>query len=320
MSRILMFFFSCLFIATLSAQHTVSKDVQVAVKSSKRDQETSLVYSATNNTVGRQTIVLNVEGRSFERADGSIPVVRELLPGSNRLLQLTNISAYPRYGYLWVAGCVDTKPRDIVYLPPVRAGKTTQLFPLQDIGNWLKEQSGEEAEKPSAYISYAFALEPGDQVFAARRGTVIEIVENRDEPTGENLSYFERYNYVVLEHEDCTRGKYAYFAKDGIDVGLGQLIEAGAPLGRVMDGSALANGTQLRFAVYFTDVSRRALIEKYEDRAKTYRRKYVTTTFHGIPPGTDNKKIKVEHPEKVIVQEMRKRDIKKWRKQSGGKR
>ncbi len=302
---------------SISAQHTVSKDVVVKVDQSKRDQETNLVYTATNNTVGKQTIILSVEGRSFERADGSLPVVKELLPGPNRLIQLTNISAFPRYGYMWIAGCVDTKPEAVTYLPPVASGKTTTIYPLQKTADWLKEKQGEKPTEPAKRVSYAFSMSVGDQVHAARRGTVIEIVENRPEPKGPNLGYFERYNYVILEHDDCTRGKYAYFAEDGIEVGLGQHVEAGDPLGTVMDGKALANDTQVRLAVYYTGVSRKGLIEKYKDRAKTYSREYVNADFHGIEELTNGVTVEAEHPEAIIIQEMRKRDIKRWKKRKG---
>lgn len=264
-----------------------------------------------------QTIVLSVEGRPFERADGSLPVVKKLLPGPNRLVQLTNITSFPRYGYMWIAGCVDTKPEDITYLLPVPPGKSTTIYPLQKMDNWLKEKQGEAPDDPEKRISYAFSLSAGDQVHAARRGTVIDIVENRSAPGGKDLAFFENYNYVILEHDDCTRGKYAYFSEDGIDVGLGQLVEAGDPLGKVMDGAALANGTQIRLAVYYTGVTRKGLIEKYKDRAKTYSRKYVQSTFHGVGQNASGASVVAEHPEQVIFQEMRKRDIKKWKKRSG---
>ncbi len=300
----------------LAAQHNVSKDVVVTVQKAQREKEINLVYSATNNTVGRQTIVLNIEGRSFERADGSIPVVRELLPGPNRLIQLTNASNMPVYGYLWVAGCVDTKPEKIIYLLPVAEGKATRVSPLQGMDEFIAEQT-DNTEKPTEHVAYAFSANPGDQIYAARRGTVIEIVEKNPVPTGKNLSYYEDHNFLLLEHDDCTRGKYSLFAEDGIEVGLGQLVEAGEPLGKVMDGTSLSLGTHLRFTVYYTGISRKGLIEKFEDRAKTYSQKYISCTFHGVLNNEGGNEVTAEHPEKLILQEMNKRDIKKWKKRGG---
>jgi len=291
---------------TLFAQHTVSKDVVVSVSKSVRDQETSLTYNANNSTSGKMTVVLSLEGRSFERADGSIPAVKELLPGTNRIISLTNVSRAPAYSYMWVAGCVDVEHDEVTYLLPVTPGKTTWMDTLKSIGEVFLDK-----EKSLDFISFSFKTSPGDKIYASRRGTIIEMEDKYEAPAGEGISYQRQNNYVVIEHDDCTRGRYELFAKDGITAGFGKTVEAGDILGTVVDGSAFTNGTHLRFSVYYTDLSRKELIEKQRDRAKTYQRQYVPVVFAGADgPG----EIICTHPEEVIFQEMRKKDIKRWKK------
>ncbi|SER20944.1 M23 family metallopeptidase [Neolewinella agarilytica] len=291
---------------TLFAQHTVSKDVVVSVSKSVRDQEVNLTYSANNSTSGKMTIVLSLEGRSFERADGSIPAVKELLPGTNRIISLTNVSRTPAYSYMWVSGCVDVEHDEVTYLLPVAPGKTTWMDTLKSIGEVFLGK-----EKSLDFISFSFKASPGDKIYASRRGTIIEMEDKYDAPTGEGISYQRQNNYVVIEHDDCTRGRYELFAKGGITAGFGKTVEAGDVLGTVVDGSAFTNGTHLRFSVYYTDLSRKQLIEKQKDRAKTYQRQYVSVAFTGANgPG----EVICTHPEEVIFQEMRKKDIKRWKK------
>jgi hypothetical protein len=309
MTRHLVLALSFMLSLPLISQHTVSRDVLVKVDRSKRGDETSLIFNANNTTSGMQTIVLAISGRNFERADGSIPVVKKLLPGTNRIISLTNVSKWPEYSYMWVAGCVDTKPDDITYLLPVAPGKTTRLDSLTTIGEAFLGK-----DKVTELISFSFTAEPGDEVYAARRGMVIEVEESYPAPKGEGLAFRSKNNYLVIEHEDCTRGRYTMFAEKGIAAEMGTEVEAGDVLGKVMDGAAMTSGTQIRFSVYYPDLTRRSLIEMQEDRARSYERKYVAPTFLGLKIAGE---ATAEHPEEVIFQEMRKKAIKRWKKERG---
>ena len=104
------------------------------------------------------------------------------------------------------------------------------------------------------------------------------------------------------------------FAEKGITAAVGTEVEAGDQLGKVMDGSAMTGGSQVRFSIYYPDLTRKSLIAKLNDRAISHDRKYVTPNFAGAD-STDE--IRVVHPEEVIFQEMRKRDIKRWKKARG---
>lgn len=293
----------------LISQHTVSRDVLVKVDKSKRGEETSLTFNANNTTSSMQTIVLSISGRNFERADGSIPVVKKLLPGTNRIISLTNVSKWPEYTYMWVAGCVDTKPDDVTYLLPLAPGKITRLDSLTTIGEAFLGK-----DKAIAYIGFSFSAEAGDDVYAARRGMVIKVEESHSAPKGEGLAFRSKNNYLVIEHEDCTRGRYEMFAEQEITAEIGTEVEAGDVLGKVMDGSAMAGGSQIRFSVYHPDLTRRSLIEMQEDRARSYERRYVAPAFLGVKGAGE---ATAEHPEEVIFQEMRKKAIKRWKKERG---
>lgn len=121
------YFVLCL-LFSFSALLGQSDKVIVSKKQNKRGDVTNLVFTANNQSVARQTIILELNGGRYARAYAGLPVIKVLQPGTNRLLTLTDLEQGPGYGITWVPGCVDTKPKAITYLLPVASGKATRIF------------------------------------------------------------------------------------------------------------------------------------------------------------------------------------------------
>lgn len=289
-----------------------SNKVVVTKKESKRGDETNLVFSANNQSVAKQTIILDLNGGRYGRADSGLPLIKVLLPGSNRLLTLSDVKQGPGYGFTWVSGCIETKPKAVDYLLPVSPGKTTRIDTLFNI-----EETYLGKDKPKNWTAFTFSAQAGDTIFAARRGTIINIQEGKNISSGENISYAKARNFVVIEHEDCTRARYELFAKNGVFHDLGHKVEAGSPLGTIVDGSNYVNGSHLRFSVYYPELSRPLLKEMRKVSGVTYSNVFIVPSFYNIENLKVRESYQSEHPESVIFQEMTKREIKKWKKARG---
>lgn len=299
-------------LCSFSALSGQSDKVVVSSKKGSRGDVTNLTFTANNQSVARQTIILGLNGGRYARADSGLPVMKVLQPGTNRLLTLTDVKQSPGYGYTWVSGCINTKPKAVTYLLPVASGKITRLDTLFNIS---EKYLGEAA--PENWSSYTLSATPGDTVFAARRGVVIDVEEDQEPSVNEGVSYSRTINYVVLEHEDCTRSRYELFAENNIFPIRGDHIEAGEPLGIVADGSNYVNGSHLRFFIYYPEITGQLLRELRKSKKTLYQNVYLTPAFHGVEGIEAGTSYLSEHPQSIIFQEMNKREVKKWKKAKG---
>jgi murein DD-endopeptidase MepM/ murein hydrolase activator NlpD len=95
--------------------------------------------------------------------------------------------------------------------------------------------------------AYDFGMPEGSRVLAARAGKVVG-VEDRHERSGSEAEYAEFNNFVFIEHNDGTIGKYLHLKKGGARVELGSSVKAGDLLG--LSGSVgRSNGPHLHFEV-----------------------------------------------------------------------
>ena len=91
-------------------------------------------------------------------------------------------------------------------------------------------------------MAYDFDLPMGTDVVAARGGVVIDINERTaDGPFG-------TANYIVIDHGDGTYALYGHLRFHGVDVEVGQRVEAGRRIGS-SGASGCAFGPHLHFAV-----------------------------------------------------------------------
>ena len=291
----------------LSAQNykvTVDRNIQ-DVRGAK-----SAVFSATNASPAHQTIILELTGGSYLRANSSLPVITTIGPGRTNLITLTEVNGAPGYTYKYVEGCLGTKPKEVVYLLPVAPGKQTRIDTLSNVNTLYFGR-----QHPENWLAFSMTAEPGDTIFASRRGMVTKVESEQVSEIKSGLTYSSYRTHLIVEHEDCTRANYELFEKEGIMVAEGQYVEAGEPLGLVQDGKAYVSGAHLRFMVYYPDLTRDVLKGIMKSNGFPYAFKYISPLFLGVGIPESGKTYTSEHPEDIITQEMSKREIKRWKKE-----
>ncbi len=115
--------------------------------------------------------------------------------------------------------------------------KINYLIPLKDIGatrvtkvNNFAESLGHEVA--DTWNCFSFIASPGDTVYAARRGVVLEVKDNFE--IADQSPYFTiKRNSVKMVHKDGTMSRYLLFQQNGIFVQPGDEVYAGDPIGLV---------------------------------------------------------------------------------------
>lgn len=115
--------------------------------------------------------------------------------------------------------------------------KINYLIPFKDIGATkvsqvrnFSETMGHES--PDSWNCFSFIASHGDTVYAARRGTVLE-VKDKFEIADTSPFYTIERNSVLMVHKDGTLSRYSLFQKNGIFVQPGDEVFAGDPIGKV---------------------------------------------------------------------------------------
>lgn len=210
------------------------------------------------------------------------------------------------YSYKRYMGCINAKPDlDYPYLLPVAHGTQTQMKLLN---NFSEKHDLKNRMLIKDWYSMAFQTNQGDTVYAARQGIVCSVKDD-GELEGEGYSMSTKENCVYLYHKDCTFARYSVLNE--IFVKKGQVVEAGQPIA-VTGGEKYDGGCHLRLSVsYLFD-------NKKENEDMPVGRAFVTPKFYVNDNGTEVLESKVKytsiHPEEIIVKEMNKKEVEKYKK------
>lgn len=310
MKKTLLAFLLFLFVsAFLSAQQKVTVDRS----SQKRPDETNIIFTGKNDNHYSVTLLLEVQNARYRLASDQVPVVKKISGFSSQpLVTLFGSTNTPGYEYRWMQGCLRTKPRNVSYLIPLGEGKSTTVYRLGNISDQYFD-----GEAPEGWASFAFSAEAGDTIYAARRGTVIEVEDYHPVSSSLGLAYTAQVNSMKVEHEDCTIGYYRLFKPKSTLAAEGFSVEAGDALGIVAAGENYGIGTHLQFTVYYAKITRELLL-KYRSPATTpFENAYIDPKFAlTTKPAqiTDRQSVTVSHPIDVITEEMSRSQVKKWKK------
>ncbi len=98
-------------------------------------------------------------------------------------------------------------------------------------------------------INYSldFDLDEGTEVFAARSGVVVEVVENFNSGGGSE-DYMHKANYITILHNDGTLADYSHLKLNGAIVAVGQRVRVGTLIG-YSGATGYATGPHLHFNV-----------------------------------------------------------------------
>lgn len=93
-----------------------------------------------------------------------------------------------------------------------------------------------------------WAMPEGSTVCAARDGKVVEIKVDSNEGGRDRVKYFDKANFISIEHADGTVGQYYHLKQNGASVKLGQAVKAGEPIG-LSGATGFTNRPHLHFHV-----------------------------------------------------------------------
>lgn len=185
---------------------------------------------------------------------------------------------------------VDT---DYVYLLPMVVGKPVRPNRMVSMESFLKQPV-----KSQRVTGFSFRTSEGDTIVAARGGLVTE-VEDQSASTTENKSFNATENYVEIYHKDGSFARYKLFKNKGVFVFPGDVVIPGQPIG-IIGGSNYKGGSHLRFTTYSPSLENYSFAPSF----------YLGEGKTGQPE--KNALYVSEHPQEIIIQEMSKKEKKKY--------
>jgi len=252
------------------------------------------------------------------KASLNLPFRKEVRPGRTDLFRVTmnntNTTSPIKYSYTYAEGCIDpVVSPDFIYLLPVGNGKETEVF----LPGYVR--TNEKEPDPKDWYAIGFKMGYGDTVYAARRGVVVGYTDTVQTKSGGGVSMVEA-PFVEIVHGDCSFGKYEMLS--GVFVSPGQSVEAGDPIG-LAGGKRDPKGPHVRFSVHYNtentaDGNNRAVSLAGIQWA------YVPLVFctkenHKTRISAGNKYSGLQS-DSLIMLEMNKSDIKKWKKNKASPR
>lgn len=143
-----------------------------------------------------------------------------------------------------------------VYQLPFAAGKTQKIF--QGYHGKFSHQNVKALD---------FDLKEGEEVYAARGGVVVEMVEHHNRSCAQ-LNCAKYNNKIVIMHEDGTFADYSHLKLNGSAVKKGDSVKVGQLIG-YSGSTGFATGPHLHFGVYLPriDGSRDYIETKFQTAA-----------------------------------------------------
>jgi hypothetical protein len=181
---------------------------------------------------------------------------------SGTLVSLKPVDPYKssnhRIGWTWVYGSVDPKKVDpeFVYRLPFSTAKDRQAHELY---NFVERHWGKDDHNVD-FTSFQFTMNRGDTIYAARKGTVIRVVD-KHEPVRDlgTITMDTQANELYVEHADGTIARYGVLEKGSICVKQGDVVFPCTPVG--LAGTFDGEIYQLRLSLYYQTDNMREIVE-----------------------------------------------------------
>lgn len=197
---------------------------------------------ADNRLAGPIEVILRPGAGNTVPSDPSLParasvaafgstLVARLRPASGR-------SGSLRLSLEGVPGSSNARPRDIDYLPPLQGKARID----QGFGGSFSHDDEQNRH------ALDFAADIGTPVLAARAGTVMQVEAGFRASGLASGDARGQANFIRVLHDDGSMALYAHLAVDGVQVRVGQQVQAGQRIG-LSGNTGFSTGPHLHFAV-----------------------------------------------------------------------
>lgn len=281
----------------------------VKVYSERDDNNGNVTIYANNNSNINYTVAINFSILENTNHGFSNPYLKTISPGISTVLtlkknEMVKGSIRYKYSYNYRKGCLNTRvDKDIVYLIPTQINRETSIKYI----NYFGSKYGKEL--PEGWEVYGFKIKEGDTIFASRKGKVIKIEKTKNIESEHSVYDTKRSSMQIL-HNDCSFGEYTnikkFFVKEK------DVVLPGQPIGTAKAKLNHEYAT-LMFSVYYKNIntiggklkSKNVYIPLKFDVNGLAEKLYEEKTYQSV------------HNLETITQEMRKREIKKYKKSLG---
>ncbi len=188
-------------------------------------------FVAYNNTSA--PLFLNIDFADLENTtfNEPLPYIKLLQPGFNSLFTLHREpgAEAPRFNHqikIFKSNPWSLADLDFPYLIPLAPGEVASVFNVASLKGFLG------SEEPQSWNATGFLVEPGQPVFAARTGVVVEIVEASRKDDPQNWYHFWN-NSITLLQPDGTLICYRNILPSNKKLKVGEKVFAGQHIGNV---------------------------------------------------------------------------------------
>lgn len=195
-----------------------------------------VVFGATNFTKTPLFVKIEFNELQNSTSDEMRVYVSKVEPGYNNLFTLTRMADAGIVRVIYKSITYRSNPMadvnlDFPYLVPFAPGKKVTVFDVKNIDGFWGEK------EPKGWLATGFNANPGDEVFSARTGQIVEVAgaeKNEDTKTWYNTWL---YTITVLQ-PDGTLICYKNVVDKEQKYKLNQTIYAGEKLGEIVQGAS----------------------------------------------------------------------------------
>ena len=274
------------------------------------NNDKSVSFNYKKNRPGSYFLILEFNSLNNTRANTFKRVINSP-SGSLTKLKPTNPDEGIgfRYSFKYYKGNLNSKIQyDYPYILPFDKGTTNFANELYSIKNtYLKK------DLPKNWKSYSFEFENSEIIRAIRKGIVIEVINKFKSKSDKVYSYYSEKNSIEIEHKDGSIASYKGFGDNQINVKIGQLVFPQTKLGELAKYDA-----REKYRLYLSLYSFKTIEGKSLNNIKSsdIEINYITPKFYingDIKELKNRERFEVDYNEDVLFNEMRRREIKKYK-------
>ncbi len=215
---------------------SLSVKAQLAEVQANYNSTGDVDFIAYNNTASPLFIHIEFADMENARFNEPLPYIKLLEPGFNNLFTLLRDpgAGVPRFNYqikTYRSNPFAFTDLDFPYLIPFAPGERASVFDVKNMDGLMG------TKELSSFNATGFTANPNQKVFAARTGTVVEVVGSTR--SGEPLHWYHTWdNTITLLQPDGTLILYRNVIDPDKKLKPGGRIAAGQPIGVVAPGTS----------------------------------------------------------------------------------